>query len=271
MKQHLSVLRLTIVLAVQAVSVSLVTAQTSPDPASGSDENQTEGSTAATQEETNVATTAMGANGLGVQGDAVGLASVLAEEDGASAQLVPASGGAATTVIDLAGSVSLTRVLLEVGKTPGRLVIVGMSETGEQVDLTSEEGVKKLIADRKLDGTESVVALDVSQLTVKAVMIYWVPDEPGTPLTLNKVGIFTKDAVTPAPATGGDTAVVAAVPAPIVPPPEVVQTLVAVAQEAQQPQIAAGTASAPAPAPAPEPTSQPLPEPIPPESRPTTT
>jgi hypothetical protein len=269
MKQYLLLLRLTIVLTVQAVTVSFVAAQTSSDPSSGTDPNQTEGSTAATSEETNVATTAMGANGLEVQGDAIGLASVLAEEDGASAQLVPAAAGAATTVIDLASSVTLTRVLLEVGETPGRLVIVGMSETGEQVDLSTEEGVSKLIADRKLDGSESIISLDVSQLTVKAVMIYWVPDEPGTPLTLNKVGIFTKDVVTP---PSGDSIPVATVtpPPPIVPSPEVVQILVALVQESSQLQVPAGETTTTTTTTT-EPVSQPLPEPIPPESRPTTT
>lgn len=223
--------------------------------------------TSATKDEVNAATTAMGANGLKVQGDAVGLGAVLSEEKGASAQLVPSTGGAATTVIDLANTVSITRVLLEVGKTPGRLIMVGMTETGEQVDLSTESGVKKLIADRRLDGTESVIALDVSKLAVKAVMLYWVPDEPGAPLTLNKVGIFTKDPLTPAAPIG--EAVVP--PPPVIPTPEVVEAIGAVVQESQQAALPAGTPAAPTPGANRSNPPTRLPEAIPPQSRATST
>lgn len=262
MHLHRSSLGLSALLALALAAPLPASAQTTKAPKAPA-----KTSTAATKDEVNAATTAMGANGLKVQGDALGLGPVLSEKQGASAQLIPSSSGAATTVIDLASTVSLTRVLLEVGQTPGRLVMVGMTETGEQVDLSTESGVKKLIADRRLDGTESVIALDVSQLAVKAVMIYWVPDEPGTPLVLNKVGLFTKDAITPAAPTG-ETAVP---PPPVVPTPEVVEAIVAVVQETRQAALAAGTPAAPTTGVTPAAPPTPLPEPIPPESRATST
>ena len=210
---------------------------------------------AAVGEETNVGATGLGAKALEVAGTATGLDQVLAGTEGAQAELKPGPSGSAATVIDLSGQADLSRVALEVGKAKGRLVIMALNEDGQLVDLSTPEGAKNLIGDKTLDGTESTISIDVSQLKAKSVMIYWVPAEPGESLPLTKVGIFTRQAVVPDAAGMA----IAVPPAPVVPSPQLIQS-------AREAYFAAGS-SAPTPTPTTTTTTTTLPETIPPSSR----
>lgn len=200
---------LTAALILGSGAVGLLSAQTAPA-------NEVEAVAAATQEEVNVATATQGANGVGA---VPGLDDVLAGQSGASAQFAPDASGKALGIIDLAGSASLSRVSIEVAPAAGRLVIMGMNEAGELIDLSTPEGVALLISDQRLDGTQTSLSFDVSKLTVKAVMIYWIPDVPGVALSVSQVGIFTRDTFVPDPVR----APAVTVQAPVIPAPEVVE------------------------------------------------
>lgn len=186
-------------------------AESGPNPAVVSS------SSTATAEEINVGTQALGASAAG---NATNLAAVLAGMPGAQAQLKPTQNGSAFAVINLAGQASPSRVAIDLAPAKGRLVIIGMNEQGEQVDLTDSQNLSKLIGDRQLDGTETSLSFNVPELTVRAVMIYWVPETLGQELVITKVGIFTREAFVPAAPS-----VAAVTPEPIVPSPAVIQAL----------------------------------------------
>jgi len=183
-----------------------------------------EGSSAAAAEERNIGLSSSGAAGVEVSGSTSGLTGLLAEQPDARAQMTPDASGSAVIVINLAGEVNLSRIQLDIAPARGRLVIVGMGENGEQVDLSTPDGVKNLVADRQLDGSDTALALDASQLTVKALMIVWIPEEPGTPLTLTKFGAFTTQSFE---ALAANPSAPIRPPAPIIPPAEIVQAIVA--------------------------------------------
>lgn len=161
------------------------------------------------QQLVNVATASFGAKGQGV-------GEKLVEGEGGTLAAA-ASGQAAFTVINLAGEVEMNRVALEVGQQKGKIRIVALKDDGTP-DLSSG----RVITEFELDGSKPTVSADVSDVKVKRVAIVWVPDNPGQPLTLSNVGLFTSK------------------PEPILQVPEV---------RALQ-QAAAAAAAAPAPAPA---------------------
>ena len=134
-----------------------------------------------------------------------------------------ASGQAAFTVINLAGEVEMNRVALEVGQQKGKIRIVALKDDGTP-DLSSG----RVITEFELDGSKPTVSADVSDVKVKRVAIVWVPDNPGQPLTLSNVGLFTSK------------------PEPILQVPEVRALQQAAAAAAPAP--AAQAAAAPAPA-----------------------
>lgn len=208
-----------------------------------------------TAEEVNIGASNLGAKSLEVAGTAAGLDEVIAGQEGAVAQLVPAANGAAVAVIDLAGQADLSRVSLNLGKAKGRLVVISLGEDGEMVDLSTPDGAKKLITDKTLTGEESQLAVDVSQVKAKSVMLYWVPEEPGAALPIKQVGIFTRTSVVYDANTAQPRAVVAP-PVPVVPS----QQVVAAVRTSVLPAGAAPLPSAPS-------TTTTLPETIPPSSR----
>ena len=205
---------LTVALILGSGAAGALLAQTAPATAGTTDAVEVVNAT--TQEEVNVAMATLGASGVG---EVPGLNEVLAGQSGAAALFAPGANGAALGVIDLAGAASLSRVSIQVAPAAGRLVLMGMNEAGELIDLSTPEGAALLIADRQLDGSQTSLSFDVSKLTVKAVMIYWIPDVPGVALAVSQVGIFTRDTFVPDPVR----APAATVQAPIIPTPEVVQ------------------------------------------------
>lgn len=177
-----------------------------------------QGTAAPEKEEVNVATTSMGASGGSVLGTVRNLNEVIEEQAGVTATLAPsASGAAAAGVIALAGNTTLSRVSIALNPVKGRIVLVGMDSAGDQVDLSTPEGASKLVLDKVVDGTEATLSVDVSKLTVKAILIYWVPDIPGDTLTLTRIGVFTRDPV--APPANPTPPVPAATPPPSFPLP----------------------------------------------------
>lgn len=171
------------------------------------------------QQLVNVATASFGAKGQGV-------GEKLVEGEGGTLAAA-ASGQAAFTVINLAGEVEMNRVALEVGQQKGKIRIVALKDDGTP-DLSSG----RVITEFELDGSKPTVSADVSDVKVKRVAIVWVPDNPGQPLTLSNVGLFTSK------------------PEPILQVPEVraLQQAAAVAAPAPAPAPAAQAAAAPAPA-----------------------
>lgn len=171
------------------------------------------------QQLVNVATASLGAKGQGV-------GEKLVEGEGGTLAAA-ASGQAAFTVINLAGEVEMNRVALDVGQQKGKIRIVALKDDGTP-DLSSG----RVITEFELDGSKPTVSADVSDVKVKRVAIVWVPDNPGQPLTLSNVGLFTSK------------------PEPILQVPEVraLQQAAAVAAPAPAPAPAAQAAAAPAPA-----------------------
>jgi hypothetical protein len=171
------------------------------------------------QQLVNVATASFGAKGQGV-------GEKLVEGEGGTLAAA-ASGQAAFTVINLAGEVEMNRVALDVGQQKGKIRIVALKDDGTP-DLSSG----RVITEFELDGSKPTVSADVSDVKVKRVAIVWVPDNPGQPLTLSNVGLFTSK------------------PEPILQVPEVraLQQAAAVAAPAPAPAPAAQAAAAPAPA-----------------------
>lgn len=171
------------------------------------------------QQLVNVATASFGAKGQGV-------GEKLVEGEGGTLAAA-ASGQAAFTVINLAGEVEMNRVALEVGQQKGKIRIVALKDDGTP-DLSSG----RVITEFELDGSKPTVSADVSDVKVKRVAIVWVPDNPGQPLTLSNVGLFTSK------------------PEPILQVPEVraLQQAAAAAAPAPAPAPAAQAAAAPAPA-----------------------
>ena len=171
------------------------------------------------QQLVNVATASFGAKGQGV-------GEKLVEGEGGTLAAA-ASGQAAFTVINLAGEVEMNRVALEVGQQKGKIRIVALKDDGTP-DLSSG----RVITEFELDGSKPTVSADVSDVKVKRVAIVWVPDNPGQPLTLSNVGLFTSK------------------PEPILQVPEVraLQQAAAAAAPAPAPAPAAHAAAAPAPA-----------------------
>lgn len=167
------------------------------------------------QQLVNVATASFGAKGQGV-------GEKLVEGEGGTLAAA-ASGQAAFTVINLAGEVEMNRVALEVGQQKGKIRIVALKDDGTP-DLSSG----RVITEFELDGSKPTVSADVSDVKVKRVAIVWVPDNPGQPLTLSNVGLFTSK------------------PEPILQVPEVRALQQAAAAAAPAP--AAQAAAAPAPA-----------------------
>ncbi len=166
----------------------------------------------------------MGASGGSVLGSVRNLNEVIEEQAGVTATLAPStSGAAAAGVIALAGNTTLSRVSIALNPVKGRIVLVGMDNAGDQVDLSTPEGASKLVLDKTVDGTETTLSVDVSKLTVKAILIYWVPDIPGDTLTLTRIGVFTRDPV--APPANPAPPVSVATPPPVIPPAEVVQAM----------------------------------------------
>ena len=170
------------------------------------------------QQLVNVATASFGAKGQGV-------GEKLVEGEGGTLAAA-ASGQAAFTVINLAGEVEMNRVALDVGQQKGKIRIVALKDDGTP-DLSSG----RVITEFELDGSKPTVSADVSDVKVKRVAIVWVPDNPGQPLTLSNVGLFTSK------------------PEPILQVPEVraLQQAAAAAAPAPAPAAQAATA-APAPA-----------------------
>lgn len=171
------------------------------------------------QQLVNVATASFGAKGQGV-------GEKLVEGEGGTLAAA-ASGQAAFTVINLAGEVEMNRVALDVGQQKGKIRIVALKDDGTP-DLSSG----RVITEFELDGSKPTVSADVSDVKVKRVAIVWVPDNPGQPLTLSNVGLFTSK------------------PEPILQVPEVraLQQAAAAAAAAPAPAPAAQAAAAPAPA-----------------------
>lgn len=171
------------------------------------------------QQLVNVATASFGAKGQGV-------GEKLVEGEGGTLAAA-ASGQAAFTVINLAGEVEMNRVALEVGQQKGKIRIVALKDDGTP-DLSSG----RVITEFELDGSKPTVSADVSDVKVKRVAIVWVPDNPGQPLTLSNVGLFTSK------------------PEPILQVPEVraLQQAAAAAAPAPAPAPAAQAVAAPAPA-----------------------
>ena len=169
------------------------------------------------QQLVNVATASFGAKGLGVAEKLVG------GEQGTLA--AAAAGQTAFTVINLAGEVEMNRVALEVGQQKGKIRIVALKDDGTP-DLSSG----RVITEFELDGSKPTVSADVSDVKVKRVAIVWVPENPGQPLTLTNVGLFTSK------------------PEPILQVPEVRALQQAAAAAAPAPAPAAQAAAAPAPA-----------------------
>lgn len=171
------------------------------------------------QQLVNVATASFGAKGQGV-------GEKLVEGEGGTLAAA-ASGQAAFTVINLAGEVEMNRVALDVGQQKGKIRIVALKDDGTP-DLSSG----RVITEFELDGSKPTVSADVSDVKVKRVAIVWVPDNPGQPLTLSNVGLFTSK------------------PEPILQVPEVraLQQAAAAAAPAPAPAPAAQAAAAPAPA-----------------------
>jgi|GEM_PF-3998099 len=167
------------------------------------------------QQLVNVATASFGAKGQGV-------GEKLVEGEGGTLAAA-ASGQAAFTVINLAGEVEMNRVALDVGQQKGKIRIVALKDDGTP-DLSSG----RVITEFELDGSKPTVSADVSDVKVKRVAIVWVPDNPGQPLTLSNVGLFTSK------------------PEPILQVPEVRALQQAAAAAAPAP--AAQAAAAPAPA-----------------------
>lgn len=169
------------------------------------------------QQLVNVATASFGAKGQGV-------GEKLVEGEGGTLAAA-ASGQAAFTVINLAGEVEMNRVALEVGQQKGKIRIVALKDDGTP-DLSSG----RVITEFELDGSKPTVSADVSDVKVKRVAIVWVPDNPGQPLTLSNVGLFTSK------------------PEPILQVPEVraLQQAAAAAAPAPAPAPAAQAAAAPA-------------------------
>lgn len=169
------------------------------------------------QQLVNVATASFGAKGQGV-------GEKLVEGEGGTLAAA-ASGQAAFTVINLAGEVEMNRVALDVGQQKGKIRIVALKDDGTP-DLSSG----RVITEFELDGSKPTVSADVSDVKVKRVAIVWVPDNPGQPLTLSNVGLFTSK------------------PEPILQVPEVRALQQAAAVAAPAPAPAAQAAAAPAPA-----------------------
>lgn len=146
----------------------------------------------ASPDQTNVATQSFGAKHGNVRGSTTNFGELIQGKPDTVASLTPAPNGAiAITTIDLPKTVNLDRVVLDLSKSKGRLVVIAMSDKGEALDLTTPEGASRVIADRKLSGAESEVTFDASKISAKSVMLYWVPDEPGGALTLSGLGLFS--------------------------------------------------------------------------------
>lgn len=160
---------------------------------SSSSDRKTESTVSnASPDQTNVATESYGAKHGNVRGKTSNFDDLIQGKPQTIASLTPASNGAvAITTIDLPKAVNLDRVVLDLSKSKGRLVVIAMSDKGEALDLTTPEGAARVIADRKLSGAESEVTFDASKISAKSVMFYWVPDEPGGSLTLSGLGLFS--------------------------------------------------------------------------------
>lgn len=147
-------------------------------------------------EEVNVASSARGAKAGGAKAD--DLLALIDESNGTSASLQPnLPTGASVTTIDLADSTDVTRVALEIGTQKGKLQLFAVDAEGNLAAVTDPARGGRLLSEFTLDGSRSMVSADLGNLSVKTLAVVWIPETPGTSLTVANVGVFTR---TPPPA-----------------------------------------------------------------------
>jgi hypothetical protein len=174
-------------------------------------------SVANTPEETNLATTALGAEAKTVVGRSHGFDQLLAGQREAVAVLTE------VVVVDWGFSVGISRVIMRIAQgSQGRLVMVALNEVGEKIDLSRPSGVKKLINDRGVDGNESLVMVDAGQIRARAIMFVWIAQRPDEPLVITELAILTKEKASPPQASKRSTLNPTL---PVVPSPSVVEAL----------------------------------------------
>ncbi|MBI5689056.1 MAG: hypothetical protein HZC55_03080, partial [Verrucomicrobia bacterium] len=185
---------------VEASSSSFAaTPRPAPGPAERSPAPTNAGVTAdaAQPEEVNVASSARGATAAGAGGGTSDLLALIDESNGTAAALTPdQKTGNSVTTINLADTTDVTRVALEVGDQRGQLRVYAV-DAGAATDFRVALDSAKLVSSFSLDGSRNTVTADLGNTPVKTLALVWVPDTPGTSLSVSNVAVFTR---TPPPA-----------------------------------------------------------------------
>ena len=142
-------------------------------------------------DEINVATKALGAS---VRGDVWNLDRVLSNQPDARALMVPGMGkGAVVGAIDLGGVAKLSRVAITFAPAKGRLVLMGLTGSGKRIEAGAGAKAAGIISDVALDGSQGGLSVDVPNMAVKSLAIYWVSNDSNTPFVIFKVGVFSRE------------------------------------------------------------------------------